>query len=76
MKIAGQATELSRRQYEMEKARFDAGVSTAYRVLESQTDLEKARVSEVESRVNLRVAVADLQQIEGSSLARFKVAVQ
>jgi hypothetical protein len=45
-------------------------------VLESQTDLEKARVSEVESRVNLRVAVADLQQIEGSSLARFKVAVQ
>ncbi|HOR25165.1 MAG TPA: TolC family protein [Opitutaceae bacterium] len=76
VKIAAQATELSRRQYEMEKARFDAGVSTAYRVLESQTDLEKARVSEVESRVNLRVAVADLQQIEGSSLARFKVAVQ
>lgn len=74
--IAGQATQLSQRQYEMEKARFDAGVSTSYRVLQAQTDLETARVNEVQARVNLRVAVADLQQLDGSSLARFKIAVQ
>ncbi|HYC70811.1 MAG TPA: TolC family protein [Opitutaceae bacterium] len=69
--IATLASRLSEKQYELEKARFDAGLSTSRRVLEAQTDLESARVSELQSRVSLRTALAALHRIEGSSLARF-----
>lgn len=69
--IASLASRLSEKQYELEKARFDAGLSTSRRVLEAQTDLETARVSELQSRVNLRTALAALHRIEGSSLRRF-----
>lgn len=71
VKIASLASQLSVKQYELEKARFDAGLSTSRRVLEAQTDLETARVSELQSRVNLRTALASLHRIEGSSLQRF-----
>lgn len=71
--IANLASRLSEKQYELEKARFDAGLSTSRRVLEAQTDLESARVNELQSRVNLRTALAALHRIEGSSLARFGI---
>lgn len=73
VKIASLASQLSEKQYELEKARFDAGLSTSRRVLEAQTDLETARVSELQSRVNLRTALAALHRIEGSSLQRFGI---
>ncbi|MCW5547566.1 MAG: TolC family protein [Opitutaceae bacterium] len=71
--ISAKATELSVRQYELEKARFDAGLSTSRLVLEAQDALERARVSELQALVNLRTAVADLRRLEGSSLARYNI---
>lgn len=71
--IAAKATELSEKQYELEKARFDAGLSTSRLVLQAQDDLENARVSELQARVNLRKAVAALHQIEGTSLTTYNV---
>lgn len=71
--ISAKATELSVRQYELEKARFDAGLSTSRLVLEAQDALERARVSELQAKVNLRTAIADLQRLEGSSLARYNI---
>lgn len=71
--ISGLATRLSERQYELERARFNAGLSTSRRVLEAQDDLELARVNELQSQVNLRIALADLQRLEGSSLTRFRI---
>jgi len=71
--ISGLATQLSERQYELERARFNAGLSTSRRVLEAQDDLELARVNELQSQVNLRIALADLQRLEGSSLTRFRI---
>ena len=44
VKIATQARELSQRQYELQDAKFKAGLSTSYLVLQSQNDLENARV--------------------------------
>jgi hypothetical protein len=35
--------------------------------------LEQARVSELQARVNLRTAIAELQRLEGSSLARYNI---
>ncbi len=69
------ARQLSERQYELEKARFDAGLSTSRRVLEAQTDLETARVNELQSRVSLRASLASLHRIEGSSLQRYGLAL-
>lgn len=73
VKIAKLAAELSQRQYELEKARFDAGLSTSYRVLQAQTDLDNAQVKELQARVTLNNAISALHGIEGSSLQRYHV---
>lgn len=73
VKIATLASELSQKQYELEKAKFDAGLSTSRRVLEAQNDLETARNNELQARVTLHTAIAALHRIEGSSLQRYAV---
>ncbi len=73
VKIASLSSALSLKQYELEKARFDAGLSTSYRVLQAQTDLDTARVSELQAKVSLNSAIAALHRIEGSSLQRYSV---
>lgn len=73
--ISRKATELSERQYELEKARFDAGLSTSRRVLEAQDDLETARVAELQARVNLRNAIAELNRLDGTSLSLYNIAL-
>jgi len=73
VKIATLASNLSQRQYELEKAKFDAGLSTSRRVLEAQNDLETARISELQAKVTLHTATAALHRIEGSSLQRYAI---
>lgn len=73
VQIAAKATILSEKQYELEKARFDAGLSTSRLVLEAQDSLEQARVNELQTRVNLRTALAELHRLEGSSLGRYGI---
>lgn len=74
--ISSLATELSKRQYDLEKERFSAGLSTSRRVLEAQDDLETARVNDLQAQVTLRIALSDLQRLEGSSLEHYKIQVQ
>lgn len=73
VEIAGKATELAVRQYDQQKARFDAGLSTSRIVLQFQDDLEGARNAELSAKLALRRAVADLRRLEGTSLQRFRV---
>jgi outer membrane protein len=73
VEIAGKATELSSRQYDLQKARFDAGLSTARLVLQAQEDLETARVAELTAKVTLRLAYSEMTRWEASSLDRYKV---
>ena len=73
VKIATLAAKLSEQQYELEKAKFDAGQSTSRRVLEAQNDLETNRVNELSAKVSLHTAIAALHRIEGSSLQRYGV---
>jgi len=74
VKISTLSAELSEKQYELQKAKFDAGLSTSREVLQSQADLENARLSELQAKVSLRQAVSNLHQVEGSSLERYKIA--
>lgn len=73
VEIAAKGTELAARQYEQQKARYDAGLSTSRLVLLAQDDLESARFSELTARLALRRAVAELTRLEGSSIERFRV---
>ncbi len=67
------ATELSQKQFETEKARYEAGLSTYRFVEDSRRDLDTARVNELLAKVNLRIALAELTRLEGTSLARYAV---
>lgn len=73
VEINRKATELATRQYELELARFKAGLSTSRQVLQIQDDLETTRSNELLARVNLRIAIADLHQLEASSLERYRI---
>lgn len=73
VEISSKATSLSVKKYELEKARFDAGLSTARRVLEAQDDLENSRMSELQAKVNLRIALSELHRLEGSTIGRYKI---
>jgi outer membrane protein TolC len=73
VKIASLAANLAQEQYDAETIRYKSGLSTSRRVLEAQADLESARVAELQSRLDLRVAFAALYRIEGSSLDRYGI---
>ena len=73
VRIATLATQLSEEQYNAEKARFDNGLSTFRRVQESKEDLDNARISELQAKVTLRNALADLSRLETTSLARYRI---
>lgn len=73
VRITTLATRLSEQQYELEKARYDQGLSTFRRVQEAKEQLDSARISELDARVSLRLALADLARLETSSLARYSV---
>jgi outer membrane protein len=73
VKIAALAANLSDQQRDAENKRFRAGLSTSRRVLEAQTDLERARVAELQAKLDLRVAWSALYRIEGSALQRYGI---
>jgi outer membrane protein len=75
VEIAAKATELAARQYDQQKARFDAGLSTSRIVLQFQDDLENARITELQTKLALRRADAELRRLEGTSLQRFRVEI-
>jgi len=70
------ATELSQKQFETEKARYEAGLSTYRFVEDSRKDLDTARVNELLARVNLRIALSELARLEGTSLDRYQVKLE
>lgn len=75
VEIAELSTEFSAREYELEKARFDSGLSTSRLVVEAQQRGDEQKVSETQSRVQLKQNEARLRRIEGTSLDQFNVEV-
>lgn len=75
VKISTSATALAVKQYDLQKAKFDAGLATSREVQQAQTDLETARLSELQAKVNLRTSIASLHRLEGSSLQRYGLAL-
>ena len=73
VRLAALASNLAQEQYEAERIRYRSGLSTSRRVLEAQTDLEAARVAELQTKLNLRTALSALYRIEGSSLDHYGI---
>ncbi|OAM87525.1 TolC family protein [Termitidicoccus mucosus] len=73
VRITTLATQLSEKQYELQKGLFDAGKSTFRLVLDFVDDLNEARMRELQARLSLRNALAELARLEASSLARYNV---
>jgi outer membrane protein TolC len=75
VKIAALAAEYSAKQYDLELARFAAGLATSRDVLQTQSDLENARVAELQARITLQNSISALHRLEGSSLERYHLAL-
>jgi outer membrane protein TolC len=73
VKIAALAAEFSGKEYDLENARFSAGLVTSRDVLQTQSDLETARVAELQARITLQISISTLHRLEGSSLERYHV---
>jgi outer membrane protein TolC len=73
VKIVALAAEFSAKQYDLENARFSAGLATSRDVLQTQSDLESARVAELQARITLQNSISTLHRLEGSSLDRYHI---
>jgi outer membrane protein len=73
VRSSAENTKFAQKAYELTKAQFDAGLATSYLVLQSQNTLETARVSELQAKVNLLSAIANLRFLEGSSLPLYRI---
>jgi len=73
VRSSAENTQFATKAYELTKAQFDAGLATSYLVLQSQNTLETARVSELQAKVNLLSAIANLRFFEGSSLQLYRI---
>ena len=67
------ATKLSAEEYEMEKAKFDNGLSTGRFVLEAQQRMDQSKVDELQSKIDLLDAYSDLRELDGGSLKRYGI---
>lgn len=75
VKIAALSAEFSAKQYDLENARFSAGLATSRDVLQTQADLQNARVAELQARITLQNSISALHRLEGSSLERYHLAL-
>ncbi len=75
VQLTALASQLSQKKYDFEKARYDVGQSTARNLLQAQSDLETARLSELQARVSLNTALSALQRLEGVTLDRYHITV-
>jgi len=73
--IAQLRSRLSTEEYELEKAKFEAGLSTSRLVLEAQQRSDQAQVSELQAYVDLKDAWSELQQVQGISLGAYGIAM-
>lgn len=76
LRLSTLTAELSDRQFEVEKARYDAGLSTFRRVQESQNEADLARLGELQAKVNLATAQANLDRLEGTAPARYNLSLE
>ena len=74
--VATSTRDLSQQTYDREKARYDAGLSTVRLLRDAEADLNSAKISELQLRVSLRQALAELARLETTSLQRYQIKLE
>jgi outer membrane protein TolC len=69
------ASEMSRRNVEAEQTKFDNGLSTNYQVLQIQEDLDAALLSELQARIDYRLAILGMRINTGTYLEAFGIEI-
>lgn len=75
VRIAQLRSQLSQQEYELEKAKFEAGLSTSRLVLDAQQRSDAAQVSEFEAYVGLKNAWSGLRRVQGVSLETYGISM-
>ncbi len=73
LRLSTLAARLSGREFEVEKARYDSGLSTFRRVQETQDAFDQAKLAELQAKVSLRTAQANLDRLEGNATERYQI---
>ncbi len=62
--------DLSIEQFDGERAKYDAGLSTSRQVLEAQEDYDVARLRELDALIELRRSVVELERLDATLMQR------
>jgi outer membrane protein TolC len=73
VEAAQAARELAQKQLEAEQSKFEVGMSTNYNVIQSQRDLATAQINELQSVLNYRKSLVELERLQQTTLGNLNV---
>jgi len=69
------ARELAQKTLEAEQSKFEVGMSTNYNVILAQRDLATAQSNELQSILNYRKALVELERVQSTTLSNLNITV-
>jgi outer membrane protein TolC len=75
VQAAQAARELAQKTLEAEQSKFEVGMSTNYNVILTQRDLATAQTNELQSILNYRKALVELERVQQTTLQNLNVTV-
>ena len=73
VQAAQAARELAQKQLEAEQSKFEVGMSTNYNVIQSQRDLATAQNNELQSILNYRKSLVELERLQQTTLQNLNI---
>ncbi len=75
VQAAQAARELAQKTLEAEQSKFEVGMSTNYNVILTQRDLATAQSNELQSILNYRKALVELERVQSTTLSNLGVTI-
>jgi len=75
VQAAQAAHALAQKQLEAETSKFEVGMSTNYNVIQSQRDLATAQNNELQSILNYRKALVELERLQQTTLQNLNISI-
>ncbi len=75
VQAAQAARELAQKTLEAEQSKFEVGMSTSYNVILTQRDLATAQSNELQSILNYRKALVELERVQQTTLTNLNITI-
>ena len=75
VQAAQAARELAQKTLEAEQSKFEVGISTSYNVILTQRDLATAQNNELQSILNYRKALVELERLQQTTLTSLNISI-